>query len=242
MGLSATVDAAGFESALGSYFAEQERRLEQAMLIATDRAGKKLKNSIRQSMAGAGLGKLGNAFAGKSDLERGGIQVRYPNGGFSAGATVYVRSGSDRTRGAIKAYTEGASIRPRRGRYLWIPTDEIQRLAGSKGDRQRVTPGNWTRLGLDARVGPLVPIKSINGRPLLVVQNASVGSLGQARSARSRTKKGGVRKGYTAKSFIVAFVGIPATARAARVDLHALQSAAQAELPGLIAAALGKAS
>ena len=242
MGLSATVDATGFESALGAYFRDQERRLEQAMLIATDRAGKKLKNSIRQSMAGAGLGKLGNAFAGKSDLERGGIQVRYPNGGFSAGATVYVRSGSDRTRGAIKAYTEGATIRPRRGRYLWIPTDEIQRLAGSKGDRQRVTPGNWTRLGLDARIGPLVPVKSVNGRPLLVVQDASVGALGQSRSARSRTKRGAVRKGYVAKSFTVCFIGIPATARAARIDLKALQVAAQAELQGLIAAALGKGS
>ena len=240
MGLSATVSTAEFEIALGSYFAEQEQRLEQAFLSATDRAGRKLKNEIRQAMSGAGLGRLGNAFAGKSDLERGGIQVRYPNGGFSAGATVFVRSRSERTRGAIQAYTEGANIRPRRGRYLWIPSDEIQRLAGSKSARQRVTPGNWTRLGLDRQIGPLIPIKSINGRPLLVVQDASVRADGKARSARSRTKRGAARKGYTAKTFIVCFIGIPATARAARIDLHALQAAAQAELPGLIAAALGR--
>ena len=240
MGLTATVDTAEFQSALGSYFREQEERLEQAFLIATDRAGRKLKNEIRQAMSGAGLGRLGNAFAGKSDLDRGGIQVRYPNGGFSAGATVYVRSRSERTRGAIKSYTEGASIRPVRGRYLWIPSDEIQRLAGSKSARQRVTPGNWTRLGLDRQIGPLIPIKSINGRPLLVVQDASVRADGKARSARSRTKRGAARKGFTAKTFIVAFVGIPATARAARIDLNALQAAAQAEVPGLIAAALGR--
>lgn len=240
MPLSATVDTAEFESALGSYFREQEQRLERAMLIATDRAGRKLKGSIRQAITGAGLGKLGNAFDAKTDLQRGGIQVRYPNGGFSTGATVFVRSRSDRTRGALLAYTQGATIRPRRGRYLWIPTDEIQRLAGSKSDRQRVTPANWARLGLDARIGPLVPVKSVNGRPLLVVKNASVGALGQSRSARSRTKKGAVRKGKVAKSFVVCFIGIPATARAARVDLNALQAAAQAELPGLIAAALGR--
>ena len=170
MGLSATIDATGFESALGAYFREQEQRLEQAMLIATDRGGKNLKNGIRQAMSGAGLGKLGNAFAGKSDLERGGIQVRYGGGGFSAGATVYVRSGSDRTRGAIKAYTEGATIRPRRGRFLWIATPEIQRIAGPKGARERVSPANWTKLGLDKRIGPLVFLKSINGRPLLAVK------------------------------------------------------------------------
>ena len=41
------------------------------------------------------------------------------------------------------AYTRGADIGPVKGRWLWIPTPEIQRLAGSGKSRRRVTPGNW---------------------------------------------------------------------------------------------------
>lgn len=200
MGLTANVSTAEFETALGSYFREQGQRLERAMLVATDRAGKNLKGSIRKSLAGAGLGRLGNAFAGKSDLDRGGIQVRYPNGGFSAGATVFVRSGSDRTRGALLSYTAGATIRPRRGRWLWIATPEIQRIAGPKGARERVSPANWTKLGLDKRIGPLVLLKSINGRPLLAVKDTSVSALGARGKARSLTKRGRARKGQVEKN------------------------------------------
>lgn len=240
MRISARISADRTKSALSDYFRFANQRFENAALIATHRAGVALKDNIRTEMATAGLGRLGFAFTSKSDLDRGGIQKRLAGEGFSAGSIVYVRSGSERTRGAIKAYTEGANIAPVHGRWLWIPTEEIQRRVGPGRRKFRVTPGNWEEYGLQSKIGPLVYVKSINGNPLLVVKDASVGALGQSRSAKSRTKTGKLRKGQAAKSFIVAFIGIPRTARAARVDLNALHREAIATLPARFFEALGR--
>lgn len=230
----------GVEAYVDQYFDGVTRSLEGALLRATQQGARRLKNSIRQAMAGAGLGRLGNAFGDTSDLARGGIQRRYPNGGFSASGTVYVRNKSERTMGAILSYTQGAEIRPVRGRWLWYPSEDILRVAGSRGSRQRVTPGNWSSLGLDSRIGPLTFVKSANGRPLLIVRNVGVGAAGQARSARSLTKRGLPRKGQVQREFVVAFIGIPRTSRAARIDIQALLNQVAGELPALINSEIGK--
>lgn len=240
MSLRVTLTADGVEAFVDGYFKENGAALEGAMLRASNRGARRLKNNIRQAMAGAGLGRLGNAFGSISDEERGGVQKRYANGGFSASGTVFVRSKSDRTLGAIQSYTEGSTILPVRGRWLWFPTDEIVRVAGGKKARARVTPGNWSQLGLDTRIGPLTLVKSVNGRPLLVVKNVGVGAAGQRRSARSLTKKGVPRKGQVAREFVVAFIGIPRTARAARISIQALLDQVANELPALLGKELGK--
>lgn len=240
MGFRTEVSARGFEAALDSYYRFGDQILEGAALRATDRGARRLKSGIRQAMAAAGLGRLGNAFGSVSDLERGGIQRRYPNGGFSASGTVYVRSKSERTLGAIEAYTQGAEIRPVRGRWLWIPSDEIARVAGSRQTRARVTPSNWSALGLDNRIGPLTLIKSVNGRPLLVVKNVGVSAAGRPRSARSLTKRGQPRKGQIMREFVVAFIAIPRTSRAARVDIQALINQVRSEMPAIIRSEIGR--
>lgn len=238
--LRVELTTSGVEAYVDQYFDGVTRTLEGALLRATQRGARRLKNSIRQAMAGAGLGRLGNAFGDTSDLAKGGIQRRYPNGGFSASGTVYVRNKSERTMGAILSYTRGSEIRPVRGRWLWYPSEDILRVAGSRGSRQRVTPGNWSSLGLDSRIGPLTFVKSANGRPLLIVRNVGVGAAGQARSARSLTKRGLPRKGQVQREFVVAFIGIPRTSRAARIDIQALLNQVAGELPALINSEIGK--
>lgn len=210
--------------------------MERAALIATDQAAKNGKASIRAAMAGAGLGRLGQAIGSQSDLSEGRGVHRYANGGFSASGIVYVRSRSERTLGAIDSYTKGSVIRPVRSRWLWVPTDSIPRVA----KRYRLTPAMWTASGLDRKIGPLVRIKSVNGYPLLIVENATVALSGKKRSAKRLNKNGRPAKGQVEKQFLVAFIGIPYTARAARVDVDALLAPIAAALPAGFNQALGR--
>ena len=236
MRVSARLDRGDFEGPFNKFRRFAEQRMEKAALIATDRARNIALQRVRADMQGAGLGRLGNAIGSGSDLDEGRGVHRYSNGGFSASGVVFVRSGSERTRGAIEAYTEGADIKPVRGRFLWIATDQIPRVTG----RFRMTPELYRKNGFEQKIGPLVFVKSINGRPLLVVQNVGVSALGRSRSAKSLTKRGFPRKGQVEKKFLVAFIGIPRTQRAARVDVAAIMRSVAAELPALFNDALGR--
>lgn len=214
-----------------------DRRLELAALEAADKAAKQALGTIRQAMTGAGLGRLGNGLGAASDLSSGRGIHRREAGGFSASGVVFVRSRSERTRGAIESYTVGSEIRPTRGRWLWIATPDIQRMAGGKNARQRVTPGNWSALGLDRRIGPLVFLKSVDGRPLLAVEGAGVALTGAKGSARSLRKNGQARRGQLKRELLIAFVALPRTSRAARIDVTAIMKSAQADLPRLFSEA-----
>lgn len=206
------------------------QKLERAALVVSHRAAQQAKDEIRSEMAGAGLGTLGNAIGSTSDLAKGRGVYRQPGGSFSASGAVFIRSKSKRTIGAIEAYTQGATIRPVRGRWLWFPSEDIQRVAGKGKDKRRLEPHNWAALGMEAKLGPLVRIKAANGNPLLIVRNVGVSATGRSRSARALTKRGMARKGDVAREFIVAFIGIPNTTRAARLDVQAILKKAQASM------------
>ena len=216
-------------SAFDGFESNSLGRLQGAALNATDTARRSALSSLRGQMSSAGLGRLGNALGSGSDAEKYG-QVRVLGRGWSASGWLFVRSRSERTVGTIESYTQGAEILPRRGRWLWIATDEIPARSG----RFKMTPARYNQSGLAASIGPLVFIRSVNGNPLLVVQGASVSESGRSRSAKSRMKRGGLRKGQVAKEFIVAFIGIPRTSRRARVDVQAILRQAQQSLPALI--------
>lgn len=235
--INAAIDRAPLQRASRNFRSETERRVERAALIASDQASRIAVRSIREAMAGAGLGRLGNALGQGSDLSHGN-GVHRSGSRISASGWVVIRAGSPRSRGAIEAYTEGANIRPVRGRWLWIPSPEIARIAGPRGARERVTPENWERLGLARRFGPLVPLKSIDGRPLLAVER--VGSAEGKPGLTSLTKSGRARKGQRRRDIVVAFVAIPVTSRAARVDVPALMRAASAQMPALFDAAVSR--
>ncbi|WP_333840474.1 hypothetical protein [Novosphingobium sp.] len=236
MRISASLTPGDMQGPFAEWRRFAEARMERAALLATDRGARALLGQVRSRMAGAGLGRLGNGLSSTSDLREGRGIHRYADGGFSASGIVFIRTGSDRTRGAIEAYTRGADIRPVRSRWLWIPTDAIPRVS----KRFRLTPSLWVQNGLDRRIGPLVLIKGINGYPLLVVKNVGVDLSGRKRSARSLTKRGMPRSGQTEKSMIIAFIGIPSTTRAARVDVEAIARIEAQALPGAFYQALGR--
>lgn len=207
-----------------------DRRMEFAALEATDKAAKKALQDIRQAMQSAGLGRLGNGLGTKSDLSTGrGVYRRGADGWSASGMVFNVRSKSSRTAGTIEAYTEGADIRPKRGRWLWIATDQIPNKAG----RERMTPESYVKNGFDRKIGPLIFLKSINGYPLLGVERVGVSLAGASRSARSLRKSGKARKGQVRKELIIAFIAIPRTTRAARINVQTIMKAAQADLPRL---------
>jgi len=211
-------------------------RVEAAALIATDQVSRQAQEGIRAAMRGANLGRLGQAIGQTSDMQKG--RVHRQGNEWSASGTLFIRSRSERTLGAIEAYTMGASIKPVRGRWLWRATDEIPRVAGAGSKRERVTPANWSKFGLDTKIGPLVQIRSINGYPLLVVRGGSVNAAGAPRKARALTKTGRARKSQREKAFIVAFVAIPNTARAARVNIREIVERERQHLPALLQRAL----
>lgn len=233
--LSAELFAANYLGPLRAYQKLINRRIEAAALIATDRAAQVAKGMIRAEMQAAGLGRLGNAIDANSDMQRSG-KVHRSGDGFSASGAVFIRTRSARTRGTIESYTVGSDIRPVRGRWLWIATDQIPRVTA----RERMTPELYRQNGFDQKIGPLVMVKSVNGYPLLIVRTAGVSASGRLRSARSLKKNGLPRKGQVAKEFIVAFIAIPRTARAARVDVTAIMRKVQSDLPRLYVEAIGR--
>jgi hypothetical protein len=197
--------------------AKFRRLAEQRLLDESHRAAEETLNQIREEMAAAGLGRLGNALGFTSDRKRG-RGVHRSGSRVSASGVVHIRSGSPRSRGAIEAYTGGAEIAPKRGRWLWIASDDIPALAGRGKERGRMTPELYNEKGFATKIGPLVFVMSKGGTPLLIVKNVGVNAAGMARSAKSLTKKGLPRKGQVAMDFVVAFYGIPKTTRQARVN------------------------
>lgn len=228
MGFRASATVFDLARKVQDHIASAERDLERRALTAVRKAGIKAKEEFRQQGQEVGLGRLMYAITDKPDRA-----VHRRSNGFSASSAIYVRSGSPRTRGAIESYTVGSEIVPVRSRWLWFPTPEIQRLAGTGSKRERVTPGNWQKFGLDRKIGPLVPVKSINGNPLLVIKNVGVSALGVPGKAKSLTKTGRARKGQVARTFLVAFIAIPRTARTARIDVAATMESISAELQAM---------
>lgn len=220
MDVSGKIDFSAFGPSFDRWAREINDKMEAAALRVTAQAAKAGLKQIRDEMQAAGLGRLGNALGSGSDLEKGRGVTRKATG-VSARGWVYVRSKSDRSRGAIEAYTSGADIRPRKGRWLWIATDDIPRVS----KKYRMTPELYNRNGFDKKIGKLFLVRSVNGYPLLVVKDATVSAAqGKKRSARAHLQSGRPPKGQRSKDFIVAFIGIPFTTRAARIDVSAIMT------------------
>lgn len=234
--IKADIRIANYLGPLRQYQQLIARRQEATALLAADAAAQMAKRVLRETMRGAGLGSLGQAIDAGSDLRAGNGVKRRAGGGFSASGWIFIRSGSRRSRGAIEAYTQGAEIAPVRSRWLWIATDQIPRVTG----RFRMTPELWNKNGFNTKIGPLVQISAPNGNPLLIVRNVGVSAVGRTRSARSLTKRGTPRKGQIAQKYIVAFIGIPRTSRAARVNVRSIMRLVQQQLPRLYLEALGR--
>jgi hypothetical protein len=218
-----------------------DARLRQIALTTTDKAARQAKDKLRADFAAAGLGRLGFAIGDGSDKRKSGQVKQLSGGRWSASGWLFIRGRSQRTVGAIISYTEGATILPRRGRYLWIATDAVKRLArvplpssgGNKSANVRLEPRLWDRT-YGRRLGPLIPIKGKDGTPLLVIKNQTVSASGKAGSLKPRTKTGRVPKGQVEQEITVAFIGIPNTRRAARVNVKEIAQQIANTLPSML--------
>ncbi|PSO12613.1 MULTISPECIES: hypothetical protein [unclassified Sphingobium] len=212
------------------------QKAEQALLQASHEAGRIASSRIKRAMSGAGLGRLGNAIDASSDLEKGG-RVHRTGRGVSASSAIHLKTRSERTVGAIEAYTQGATIRPRNGSWLWIPSSELQRRV--KGGK-RVTPANWRTSGLEQRIGPLVKIPGKHaGEALLIVPAVTTRQEGRP-SPRRLPKSGKARAGRVLRENFIAFTGIRSTSRQARIDPLQIIDGVRREMPALLAQALEK--
>lgn len=213
------------------------RALEQASLRATDRAAREAVRNIRADMRRAKLGRLGNAIGAGSDKAKTGAVYRRGKEEFSASGWLHIRGRSERTLGVIEAYTEGADIRPRKGAWLWIPTQQVQQKVG----RQRMTPALYQKAGFEERLGPLVFIQRSPAEAWLIVENVSVDKFGRhGRRARRLPKSGRARGARRKADFVVAFVGLRRTSRAARIDPTTIIAAAAARVPDFLGEELAK--
>jgi hypothetical protein len=99
-----------------------------------------------------------------------------------------------------------------------------------------MTPELYNRSGLPSRIGRLVQVPGRHGgEALLIVRNVTVDRFGRKGRARRLPRRGGVRPTREQKAFIVAFVGVRNTRRAARLNPAALLEAASARLGALLA-------
>lgn len=206
-----------------------ERRAERALSRMVDRIAMQAKNDIRQDMAASGLGRLSGTIGAGSDLRK--RRVHRTARGFSVSGWVFVRGKSDRTLGAIKAYTEGADITPQRSRWLWIATPAIPSRVG----RFKMTPARYDAAGLDGRIGPLVFVPGRSAaEALLVVKNVTVNRVSGG-GARRRPRRGAIGSTREERDEIVAFVGIRRTSRARRTDPVEIMRRAVAAGPAILA-------
>lgn len=206
------------------------KKAEAAILRASDRAATDAKEEIRAGFTAAGKGRLGLAIGVSSDLKKGRGVNRGADGSRASGA-IFVRSKSKRTEGAIEAYTEGADIRPRKARWLWIASPEIPARVG----RQKMTPELYTKSGLEERIGPLVPIDGDRpGERLLIVLEVSVRKDKPRGSARRLPRRGSLRGAREYRDILVAFIGIKSTSRRAVVNPRVALARAVRRLPQLV--------
>lgn len=194
---------------------------------------------LRRDMAGARLARLAKAVKQESDWRSRRLPRLSAEGPrFRVGAILYLKGQrNERTAGTFNAYSAGATIVPKRGRWLWIATDEIQAKVGMAGKRGRfrMTPARYLARGLDRRIGELEFIEGKNaGEAFLIVRDVTVdGAKGYGR-ARRRARSGNVPKGRTERDFIVAFIGIRVTRRSRRFNPRVAERRWQSRIPALI--------
>jgi hypothetical protein len=215
-------------AAMERFAADMRGKIQRAALRATDKAATIGQNGIRAAMTGARLGKLGNAIGATSDEKKGGRFHRIGTDGFSASGVVHVRTRSERALGALEAYTQGATITPRRGGWLWIATPNVPARVG----RYRMTPERYRKSGLVARLGPLIEIPGKNGGERLLIVNQVTTRIAGRPKTRRLPRNGKARAGRQHHETLVMFIGIRSTSRAARVNPKSILDRVTAQLPG----------
>ena len=171
-----------------------------------------LKGTLRSQITRAGLGRrLANTWRGKFyDNDRG----------FNVAGFVYSKAQT-----IVRAHTEGATIRPKRGRYLAIPTPSAPRRGANP--RKRMSPSNWPQ----DKFGPLRLIRRRSGPDLLVADEVRISAKTGRASKAKRTKTGKMGKGATTT---VMFVLLTQLKLKKRLDLKGPEVRMSRLLPQMI--------
>lgn len=204
------------------------QRVEKAALFATDKAIRNVHRETVATLREVGLGRVTSGSKGgvvgvTSDLVKGGKVKRYGAEGFSASGVMFQKKYGARINGILRSYGFGATILPKRGGWLWIASDKLQRRVGIKGQKgtSRLTPALYNRT-LANRIGPLFELPGRhNGERILAVKDISVRSV-DGRLPRRLPKRGGLRDGREKVDQFIAFVGIKRTERLQRFDARQL--------------------
>lgn len=122
------------------------KRVYRACQIATDVNSKRGQRRVQDRIRAVGLGGLANAVGQSSSLKKRS-STGNPWGGIYARGQAKEDS---RAPGALEIYSKGGTIRPLKGRWLWIPTAAApKRIA-----RYKATPERYRASG-----SPLGPLK-----------------------------------------------------------------------------------
>ena len=160
----------------------------------------------------------------KAEHECGPRTQVFPKRGNSLGAASLVFTKAPLL---IRAFTEGALIRARGGRFLAVPTPAAPAIGT---DGKRISPKNFAR-------GQLRFIATAGGGGLLVVDVAA-GTATTAKERRSqlrrRSPRGTLSRRREGRKTIVMFVLVPQVRLKKRLDPLRLAKRARDRLPGRI--------
>lgn len=181
-----------------------KKALYTAAQLSTDESSVETQAAVQAKIRGVGLGKLAGAV-GRTSSKR---KVQKPKRPYGA---IYARGGDESRAGqALESYTRGATIIPKRGRWLAFPTNAVPRTI----NRRRTTPMLYRRSGLQTSIGVLHFVQVNPRLALLVVRNVTLHpKTHQAKRAGKRAP----RTRVPAKE-VVAFILIKQTRRAVRFN------------------------
>jgi len=202
---------AAIQGDLKKMMAQEIKDATAGMTQAVQEVGEETKQRLRQQVEGAGLGKgIAKGWRGKY----------YPNQEENPAYLVYTKA-----RKIVRAFSEGVVVRPRKSRFLAIPTPEARQLAGRRGRGaggryQKLSPATWPAS---------IPLRFVaRPRPphLLVLDDVAVTRAGRVVRG-SRTKTGRLKRGAAT---VVAFFLYPQVRLPKKLDVDGVFDWADREL------------
>lgn len=217
-----TVPTAAFAGLAEDAKAALAKRITAAMRTE----GRALEKAAESATSSAGLGKLTKTWNSKV----------FPEGKDAVGPSIWVWSKAPL---AMRAFTQGVTIRGKDGGWLAIPTPEAARFRGVSRDggsrRQRITPG-----GFERATGMKLQFVYTGTRIAFLIATNAARHRNRARGFRARTENE-VRRGRREEKFLAFWLIRQVTLRK-RIDLNALVQPAMARIKGRLAEAVKQAA
>lgn len=224
--ISVTTEVPDFKAWLG----ERRSVAERAVQAGVAGAALGLKLDLRRAIASAGLGtRLGNAVRDRV----------YPVRKASLGAAGLVYPSSRSAELVLATFAHGATIRPKEGRMLAIPTPNVPMTTGR--DSRGVSRRPMTPVEVEAEFNAdlvTLPSRSGRGAAILAIPAVAANSGKGFRRASKRRLKGNRRIGRREAQLVPMFVLVPVVRLRKRFDAESIARKWAGQIPGLIERAL----